>query len=457
MADIKGLYHMAVTDREPVRTLIYSAEQDGVKTLLSMMPLKEEFVDYSSDPDVIKAALDTGEYGMFIADFSLFNNDGTNLVNYAIGKKIKTFKVANSDRTQIQACVWKASENGAFVHDADVIDAFTAPMSRLLDNHPGIHWIAHVKSELKRVCQEISKEPTAIVLVNGPKGSSKYTLAQVSHARSPRSRHRFVYANCHSHSEAHIKWDDKKRANFAATVEAMMKDANHGTLYFHEVEKLDYPAQEELYLVLKKNLFPHAPSGNPRYVCHVVFSSRVDLQHLVSKKSFSKNLYKLITEHVINIPSINTFRNDLGRLATEMLEVICLLKGSDNKLLAKEAISTIGDTEWLGNIRQIYDSLIHAISVMGTNRRISTAMLGLTQKDPWIESLTDKQKSLYKEIIEALRKTNGNKEKASALLNITRRTLYTRMTKLGIPLEEGRPETKKKKDDGNPTGPESGK
>lgn len=457
MPDFKDSSHMDTVGSKPVRTLIFSPKEDEVLKLLAMMPLKENFVCYSSDPKVIREALDSGDYGLFIADFSLFNTDGTNLVNYAIGKGIKTFKVANRDQTQIQACVWKAGDNGAFGHDVDVIDAFTAPMSRLLDTHPGINWVARVKSEFKRVCREICQEPTAMVLVLGPKGSGKYTLAQVSHAHSSRRGNKFVYANCHSHSVVTRIWDDSMKANYAATVEAMIKEANGGTLYFHEVEKLDYTAQEELFRVLKKNLYPHAPSGKPRYACHVVFSSRADLQALVDRKNFSKDLYKLITEHVINIPSLYTYRKDLGRLATEMLEVICMLKGIDNKLLTKEAIATIEDNEWLGNVRQIYDSLIHALNVMGTNRRISSAMLGLPKKEPWVERLSDKEKEQYKEIIEALRKTNGNKEKARILLNTSRRTLYTRMTKYGIPLDEGRKEGRAKKKDENSCITEDGK
>lgn len=449
MPDSKDIYSMDTVGNKPVMTLIFSPKEEEVMKLLAMMPLKEEFVCYSSDPTVIREALDSGDYGLFIADFSLFNADGTNLVNYAIGKGIKTFKVANRDRTQIQACVWKAGDNGAFGHDADVIDAFTAPMSRLLDSHPGINWVARVKSEFKRVCREICQEPTAMVLVTGPKGSGKYTLAQVSHAHSSRRDNRFVYANCNSHYNATRIWDDCMKSNYAATVEAMIREADGGTLYFHEVEKLDYTAQEELFRVLKKNLYPHAPAGKPKYTCHVVFSSRVDLQALVDQKIFSKNLYKLITEHVINIPALYTYRKDLGRLATEMLDVICLLKGIDDKLLTKEAIATIEDGEWLGNIRQIYDSLIHALNVMGNNRRISSAMLGLPKKEPWVERLTDKEKKQYKEIIEALRKTNGNKEKACVLLKTSRRTLYTRMAKYGIPLDEGRDESKKKKKDEN--------
>lgn len=452
MSDIKGLHHMEIADRTPVRTLIFSAGKDDVEKLLATMPLEDSYVDYSSDPTAIKEALDTGKYGMFIADFSLFNDDGPNLVNYAIGKNIKTFKVANSDRTQIQACVWKATENGAFIHDNDVIDAFTAPMSRLLDNHPGINWVAHVKSELKRVCQEICKEPTAIVLVNGPKGSSKYTLAQVSHAHSPRSRYKFVYANCHSHYEANILWDESKIANFSATVEAMMEAANHGTLYFHEVEKLDYQAQEELYNILKKNLFPHAPSGNAKYNCHVVFSSRVNLQELVDENLFSKRLYRLITAHVINIPPLYTYRNDLGRLATEMLEVICLLRNIDNKQLAKEAVMTIENREWLGNIREIYDSLIHALSILGSHRRISSSMLGLTTKESWEEQMSEKDKTRQKEIMDALIKSKGNKEKASKLLKITRRTLYSRMEILKIPLNYYQVYLQQKKKSGNING-----
>lgn len=436
MAEIEEIFHMPLIEIPPVRTIVYSSDDgNGLEKRMSRLPFNPDYVDYSSSPKAIMKALDSGEYQLFLADFSRFNSDGIRLVNYALRKGIKTFRVAHSESTQIPASVWKATESGVFTFDSESTDAFTAPMSRLLDIRPCMKWVGYVQSELHRVCQEISDIPTAIVLINGPKGSGKYTLAQVAHSRSKRCNHRFVYANCHSHSVTHIKWNQKEKETFAATIEAMFRQANKGTLYFHEIEKLDYEAQETLYEVIKKNIVPHAPTGEPNFTCHIVISARQNLQTLVSKGDFSRNLYRMITANVINIPTINNFREDLGRLASELLDIICVLDDVDKKQISKEALTKISETEWLGNIRELYDAIIHAIDVTHGHRRITSEHLRIPTKEYWSESFSDKDKNMKKEIIDALRKTKGNKGKASKLLKISRKTLYLRMERLDIPLD----------------------
>lgn len=434
MTEISGIMHMQRPGNSLYRTLVYCTEETKLENLLEIVPFKEGYVDYSSDAGAVEKALRSGLYRIFIADVTPFYSDGPYLMNIAMKLKILTFHVANSRFMQIAACVWSVRNANVFSFESQSVDTFTKPMSVLLDNRPYIKWVGDVQSEINRICREIDGKPTEMVLLKGPRGVGKYALAQIAHANSDRSEHKFVYANCDSHSDAHITWDNHERKTFAATIEAMMRQADKGTLYFHEIEKLDIEAQEVLSEVLKKNIVGNSADENAGYTCHVVFSACKDPLALVEEGNFSKSLYIQMSRHIMNVPSLGDFRDGLENLAKELLEILCILRGIKEKKLSKDALEKIRNGGWFGNIRELYGSLSHALDVVKSSR-IKADDIRIRANQFWEDPKLEKDRNEKKDVLDALRKAHGNKDKASQLLGITRKTLYLWMKKHDIPLD----------------------
>ena len=68
----------------------------------------------------------------------------------------------------------------------------------------------------------------------------------------------------------------------------MFSEAEKGTLYFHEIEKLDYEAQEILADVLLSSLATRAPKGERRFNGLVICSTSSVLENRVSDKIFPR-------------------------------------------------------------------------------------------------------------------------------------------------------------------------
>ena len=84
-------------------------------------------------------------------------------------------------------------------------------------------------------------------LFYGAPGTGKYCLSQLAHSKSSRSAYRFLFANCNSDEEdGHVIWGEAEKDSFRNNLKSMFSEAEKGTLYFHEIEKLDYEAQEIL-------------------------------------------------------------------------------------------------------------------------------------------------------------------------------------------------------------------
>ena len=69
-------------------------------------------------------------------------------------------------------------------------------------------------------------------------GTGKFSLSQISHIRSLRRNNRFVFANCKMMAEKPVmKWGAKEKSQFRHILRSMAKDAQSGTLYFHEIDR----------------------------------------------------------------------------------------------------------------------------------------------------------------------------------------------------------------------------
>lgn len=414
------------------RALLFSPTIEGAKLLLHHLPFKDGYVDTFTDEHKAISALLSGKYRVLIADITMYDTVGKELIHIASANhdNIKAFCVAHSRYNTISADTWKIGKNGFFYHTGNERDAFSVPLMSLFSHDSSLKWVGDVKSEFMSMRKEINGTPGEVVLIKGAPGTGKYSLAQIAHSRSDRNEYRFIFANCNNDDEdIHIIWGKSEKESFRNNLRFMLSEAEKGTLYFHEIEKLDYGAQEILADVLISSLATKVPKGERKYNGLVICSTSSVLENRVTDKTFSPKLYKVITHHVMNIPSITNFKSDIGSMATELLNILCVINDTSRITLSKEAYRKLEEHIWSWNIREMFHILRHATTVT-TRKKIKADDIVLTPNIGKFDSHHDKVRLIK----QALRENNGNKAKSAAALRVSRKTLYKWINLYNIPI-----------------------
>ena len=76
-------------------------------------------------------------------------------------------------------------------------------------------------------------------------------------------------------------WGKAEKDSFRNNLKSMFSEAEKDTLYFHEIEKLDYEAQEILADVFLSSLATRAPKGERRFNGLVICSTSSILENRV--------------------------------------------------------------------------------------------------------------------------------------------------------------------------------
>jgi two-component system response regulator AtoC len=130
--------------------------------------------------------------------------------------------------------------------------------------------------------------------------------------------------------------------------------------------------------------------------------------------------------------------DDLAELAAHFLRQL----GRADTTLEPQLLATLRGYAWPGNVRELRNILERAHILAGRDPiRAEHLVLPAARASLAAGALGEEPLDLHierheKRLIEiALRRAGGNKTRAAEMLGLTRRALYSRMERLGVPLE----------------------
>jgi two-component system response regulator AtoC len=288
----------------------------------------------------------------------------------------------------------------------------------------------------------------ATVLLLGESGTGKEVAARTIHNKSPRATKPFMAINCAALSETLLEselFGHEKGAFTGATERkrGRLELADGGTFFLDEVGELKSELQAKLLRVLQERKFERV-GGTRTLDCDVrwIAATNRDLRAMIEEGTFRENLYHRIAVFPIKLPPLRERKEDILPLAKLLLERAARdLKRSTPKLAAS-AERRIASAPWRGNVRELANSLERA-AILADGDVIDDSHI-------WIEGGTAPKSSgggapsasgtevrplaeLEKEaILHALEVVGGNRRRAAELLGIGERTLYDRLKKYGV-------------------------
>jgi two-component system NtrC family response regulator len=285
----------------------------------------------------------------------------------------------------------------------------------------------------------------AAVLVEGESGSGKELIARAVHNASSRANKSFVTVNCgrldvntaeselFGHTQGAYTGAMKGRAG-------LFEQSHSGTLFLDEISEMPLDVQVKLLRVLESGRFRRM-GGNQTVSVDVrlIFASNKNLQECVSRGEFREDLFHRINMLPIKVPPLRERREDIVPLAWHFINADTT-NGLENWEITEEALSAIRSYNWPGNVRELRNTMRRAC-ILATDRVITPDLLpfhAAKVEVPNVPPPSLQPSSLPLWVVErahiqqVLNMVNGNKSRAAVILEIDRKTLYSKLEKYGL-------------------------
>ena len=273
------------------------------------------------------------------------------------------------------------------------------------------------------------------VLLNGETGVGKEVFARLVHEGSARAQKPLVKINCAAIPETLFESEMFGHEKGAFTGASVAKPgraelADGGTLFLDEIGELPAGPQAKLLQFLQDHTFERV--GGLRTLksdVRLVTASNRDLEEEVREGKFRQDLFFRINGHVVTIPPLRERPADSAALAEHFLARFAARSGRKLRF-APGALDAVRVHVWPGNVREL-EHVVEKACALCPDAEITLDLAGGAR--PAGGSLREQKQELEKvRIVEALRKTNGNRTEAAKLLGISRRMLQKKLKQYAI-------------------------
>lgn len=224
------------------------------------------------------------------------------------------------------------------------------------------------------VIQMIDKvAPTdARVLITGENGTGKELVAHQLHQKSDRKKQVFVEVNCaaipseliESELFGHIK------GAFTSAIKdrsGKFEAAHKGTLFLDEIADMSLAAQAKVLRALQEHKVQRVGSEKDINVdVRIVAATNKDLQKEIKEGRFREDLYHRLAVILIHVPSLGHRKEDIPILTSHFVELIASEQGVERKVFSEDALASLSDYPWTGNIRELRN-VIERLLILGDN------------------------------------------------------------------------------------------
>lgn len=214
------------------------------------------------------------------------------------------------------------------------------------------------------------------VLISGETGVGKEKIASLIQKNSTRNMHPFIKINCASIAPTLLESElfGYEKGAFTGASHSGKKGyfelADNGTLLLDEIGELPMDFQAKLLRVLQDGEFFRVGGSIPiKTNVRILSATNRNLEDMVEKKLFRRDLYYRLNVFPIKVPSLSERREDIAVLARFFLEgygeKFGMKKGID-----QEAIAYLQQLEWPGNIRQL-ENMIQRLMIAAKGANIT--------------------------------------------------------------------------------------
>ena len=313
--------------------------------------------------------------------------------------------------------------------------------------------IASLREQLEAVAAA-----DATVLLTGETGTGKGLAARALHRLSERAPRPFVHVDCAALSPTIIESElfGHERGAFTSADgrhAGRFEIAGDGSIFLDEIGDLAPRLQAKLLRVLDDRCYERLGGAETLAMrARVIAATSRDVRRAVREGSFRADLYYRLAVFHLVVPPLRERLEDLPALVAIGLERLAHRQGLPRPLATEGFLARLRLHDWPGNVRELMNALervllrarsrlltaaelegvLEAGLVSGELPRVSSAGEAGATPRTLREIVTAREEEERRLILEALRATRGNVNRAAQRLQMARGTLRYRMQKYGI-------------------------
>ncbi|ASU31919.1 sigma-54-dependent transcriptional regulator [Mucilaginibacter xinganensis] len=284
------------------------------------------------------------------------------------------------------------------------------------------------------------------VLIQGESGTGKEYVARTIHRQSKRFAKPFVAIDCGALSKdlaaselfGHIKG---AFTGAIADKKGVFEWADGGTLFMDEVGNLSYDVQIKLLRALQEKVIQ--PLGGNKLIpvnVRIITATNDDLVNSVSGGDFRQDLYHRINEFKIQLSPLRTRGSDIDIFIRHFIKLANAELDRKVGSISPEAKEILHKYDWPGNLRELKNVikrmvLLSSGEIAGADTlpeemlfSVSHNIHQVRESDLKAQNEVNEKQLIQKTLIQV----KYNKSMAARLLNIDRKTLYSKIERYGL-------------------------
>ena len=229
--------------------------------------------------------------------------------------------------------------------------------------------------EIKNLIEKVA-ETEAKILINGPNGSGKELVAKSIHVSSKRADSPLIEVNCAAIPSELIESElfGHVKGSFTGAIKDKMgkfEAANNGTIFLDEIGDMSLSAQAKVLRVLQDNCIQKVGGGKDIKInVRVVAATNKDLKKEIENGKFREDLYHRLAVIIINVPPLNSRRDDIPLLINHFSKSLSDFQGLEQKKFSKKALDILKKYDWSGNVRELRN-IVERLTILGDSNQIS--------------------------------------------------------------------------------------
>lgn len=227
---------------------------------------------------------------------------------------------------------------------------------------------------LKKIQDMIEKVATsdARVLITGPNGAGKELVAHSIHSQSNRSKGPMIEVNCAAIPSELIESElfGHVKGSFTGAIkdkQGKFELADNGTIFLDEIGDMSLVAQAKVLRALQESKV--SPVGSDKEIkvdVRVLAATNKNMQAEIASGKFREDLYHRLSVIEIYVPSLDERKEDIELLVQHFSKIISEEHGTVQKSFNVEAIKSLENFNWTGNIRELRN-VVERLIILGSN------------------------------------------------------------------------------------------
>ena len=359
----------------PQSILVIDDEKAIRKALNEILSFEGFTVDEAADGADGAAKIKANNYDCILCDIKMPKMDGIEVLQLAREERPDTPFIVISGHGNIETAV-DAVKKGAFDYIAKPPDlnrllitirnamdkkSLVAETKQLRKRISRGYEMVGASEGMKRIQETIAKvAPTdARVLITGENGTGKELVARRIHDLSNRANGPLIEVNCAAIPSELIESElfGHEKGSFTSAIKQRIgkfEQANGGTLFLDEIGDMSHDAQAKMLRALQEGKITRVGGEKEIKVdVRVIAATNKNLLEEVENKKFRLDLYHRLSVILIQVPPLNARRDDIPLLIEHFMKEISEEYKQPLKELEPEAITTLQNYNWTGNIREL--------------------------------------------------------------------------------------------------------